>query len=308
MKPYTITHNEKYGSIEIAFAEMPTALIRCQLKELGFRWHSQKRLWYGYAEESAVLAAIDPNTEPETEPTSAAAETPVPDHPILTGSDASRIYGILNAAEEAMKDDPNLYAKEKISEAIAALCEISGTEKAKRTGKTEVRAAVKRILKNAAKDPRTVFHYADIWNDCQVFSDSFRAVVLLEKLDGFPERPAEIPPIKWEKLMVKPDKTHALTLPDSAKLKAWITRRKEAWKASHGGSMKGMPDLRYDFGEGKPVVNALFLLDMLEALPGSSAEFTGSISAIHFTAETGTGLLMPVRPEKNDGIETDLAA
>lgn len=301
MKPYALTRNEKYGSIEIAFAEMPTAHIRCQLKELGFRWHSQKRLWYGYAEEAEVIAAIDP--APAAEPKTAES-----DQPILTGSDASRIYGILKAAEEAMKDDPNRYAKEKISEAIAALCEISGTEKAKRTGKTEVRAAVKRILKNASKDPRTVFHYADTWNGYQVFSDCFRVVCLSEKLEGFPARPADVLPIKWEKLMQKPSETHALTLPDPVKLKAWITRRKEAWKSSHSGSMKGMPDLRYDFGAGKPVVNASFLLDILESLPGSSAEFTGSVSAIHFTAESGTGLLMPVRPEKTDGTETDLAA
>ncbi len=210
MKPYTLTRNEKYGSIEIAFTEMPTAHIRCQLKELGFRWHSQKRLWYGYSEESAVLAAIGPQPEPETEPASAAVETPVSEQPILSGSDASRIYGILKAAEEAMKDDPNRYAKEKISEAIAALCEISGTEKAKRTGKTQIRAAVKRILKNGEKSSYPVLQYADTWNGLQVVSDGFRIVCLIDHLDGLPQLPDDMNGFKWEKLLQKPTESESL--------------------------------------------------------------------------------------------------
>lgn len=308
-KTYTITHNEQFDSLEVSFTTMPAAEVRTALKTMGFRWHSVKKLWYGHAEESAVLAAIDPQPEPDPEPSPKSEKTADPARVGggISRTDAARIYGILKAAENALRDDSTTYAAAKLQEAMSALLDISTKETAKKTGRTQTLAAVKRILKDGQKAPQETLHYTDTWNGLQLVCDGYRVIGLNTPLANLPERPAHVTPMQWEKLMTKPSETQPLTLPDPAELKAWITRQKEAWKASHNGSTRAMPALRYDFGTDKPAVNAAFLLDMLEALPGCQAEYTGTLTAIHFTAESGIGLLMPVRPAK-ERKETDLAA
>ena len=42
----TYTLNEKFNGIEITFDSKPSADIRTQLKDNGFRWHNKKALWY----------------------------------------------------------------------------------------------------------------------------------------------------------------------------------------------------------------------------------------------------------------------
>lgn len=59
---YTITSNTQFNSIEIAFDGKPSESIRTALKEMHFRWHSVKKVWYGYKDEETVRTALD-NTE-----------------------------------------------------------------------------------------------------------------------------------------------------------------------------------------------------------------------------------------------------
>ena len=56
MTAYTIANNAAFGSKEITFDGIPSKEIREALKALKFRWHSVKRLWYGYAEESELVS------------------------------------------------------------------------------------------------------------------------------------------------------------------------------------------------------------------------------------------------------------
>lgn len=58
---YTITENKQYNSIEINFNEKPNETIRNNLKELRFRWHNVKKVWYGYASKEDILRAIETN-------------------------------------------------------------------------------------------------------------------------------------------------------------------------------------------------------------------------------------------------------
>lgn len=60
---YTITKNTEFNSIEIAFDGKPSEAIREALKAMRFRWHSVKKVWYGYKDEQTARAAID-NAEP----------------------------------------------------------------------------------------------------------------------------------------------------------------------------------------------------------------------------------------------------
>ena len=56
---YTITNNNQFGSLEIAFDGKPSEAIREALKALKFRWHGVKKVWYGYTDEATARAAID---------------------------------------------------------------------------------------------------------------------------------------------------------------------------------------------------------------------------------------------------------
>lgn len=56
---YTITKNAQFNSVEILFDGKPSESIRSALKELKFRWHGVKKVWYGYSDEETVRKAID---------------------------------------------------------------------------------------------------------------------------------------------------------------------------------------------------------------------------------------------------------
>lgn len=65
---YTIARNPQFNSIEIAFDGKPAQEIRDALKSLRFRWHSVKKCWYGYAEETAVRELLDGKPAEDLEP------------------------------------------------------------------------------------------------------------------------------------------------------------------------------------------------------------------------------------------------
>ena len=54
---YTISRNDQFNSLEIAFDGKPCEAIRDALKALRFRWHGVRRVWYGYADEQTTRAA-----------------------------------------------------------------------------------------------------------------------------------------------------------------------------------------------------------------------------------------------------------
>lgn len=56
---FTITANAAYNSIEISFDSKPSEAVREALKSLRFRWHSVKRVWYGYTDEATAREAIE---------------------------------------------------------------------------------------------------------------------------------------------------------------------------------------------------------------------------------------------------------
>lgn len=56
---YTIALNSEFNSLEITFDGKPAQEVRDALKALKFRWHSVKKVWYGYASEEEARAAID---------------------------------------------------------------------------------------------------------------------------------------------------------------------------------------------------------------------------------------------------------
>ena len=72
---YTITTNPEFNSIEVLFDGKPSEEIRNALKALKFRWHSVKKVWYGYTTEEAARAAIEGEAVPEAAPKAKPAAT-----------------------------------------------------------------------------------------------------------------------------------------------------------------------------------------------------------------------------------------
>ena len=56
---YTITDNAEYGSIEVKFDSKPEQAVLDALKSNKFRWHKQKKVWYGKSSRETVISALD---------------------------------------------------------------------------------------------------------------------------------------------------------------------------------------------------------------------------------------------------------
>lgn len=64
---YNITLNQQFNSVEVSFADIPAAAVREALKTAGFRWHKQKKVWYGYKTPEQAEAIINGADQPETD-------------------------------------------------------------------------------------------------------------------------------------------------------------------------------------------------------------------------------------------------
>lgn len=208
------------------------------------------------------------------------------------------------------KNADNYYAALSLSRLIEKVnAEITAAD-AKVTGRTSTLAAVKRILKNSASSSVEGLKYATVTNGYQYFSDGFRFVALDQPLPGFPAIPENVGPVEFAKLDTPTDSPAALQLPDLNELKNWIKRRTAEHKAS---GQKTKLTLNYQFGDCLPVVNAAYLVDMMEALPGAVAAVDHDSRnpksiRIWFTAENGHGLLMPMFCRHPPVEKTNLAA
>lgn len=69
---YRIEENRQYGSHEVYFDGKPADAVRAALKALKFRWNGKKSCWYGFADESAIIAAILGTNTDDTDPENAA--------------------------------------------------------------------------------------------------------------------------------------------------------------------------------------------------------------------------------------------
>lgn len=55
---YQIKENPNYNSREVYFDGKPSEMVRTALKGLKMRWNPSKSCWYGFATESAIIAAL----------------------------------------------------------------------------------------------------------------------------------------------------------------------------------------------------------------------------------------------------------
>lgn len=180
---------------------------------------------------------------------------------------------------ERVKQDPSTFAR--YYPALAAALEIWSTarEEVLRSKNGSSYSAVKRLVKNAKKSVRNVH---GCWTDAegrQCFCDGYRAIRLKTHMVGFDE----VDGINLDNLMTVDGEPAELSLPSPGELKACIAEQ------------KGKQRKLYDFGDGLPLVDAEYLKDMMEILPGAVVKSYGMVRPLIFECEKGDGILLPIR-------------
>ena len=177
-----------------------------------------------------------------------------------------------------------------LGQAIVGLKEKIAEESARGAGNTSVLRAMKRIIGESQN-----CNYAGAWigkNGRQYVCSGYHGVAVdhhfdLPKVDGNES---------VEKTMqAEPDNTWIdLPMPSVATLRTHIKLSRAEWLAD------GKPDrfrAVWDFGEGRPYVNAQYLLDVLECLPDAVAYVKpGMFYPVFFHNKNGIGVLLPIRP------------
>lgn len=170
--------------------------------------------------------------------------------------------------------------------------------------RTPQEKAVARIIKSARKG-RFQGAFEDVGKQC--ICDGYRLIRLSDRLN--------LPAVN-----AKFDTTRAigdisgysvqLALPELSTLKKAVSAAKKG-AVETGNRIHIAKDFRgkvvsiwYDFGDRLPMVDAAYLVDMLEALPACSAfcSSRSSFARIYFVSGNNDGLLVPVRKTKEYGL------
>ena len=211
---------------------------------------------------------------------------------LLEESDKQAAETIINSGTKYSNLDDFLPAK--IANLILEVREDLYKETAKAGGKSAALSAVKKVIKKAQEINRGINMCAEE-NNIQYFCDGVRLI----KLAGSDKLPIDIPYNPKQanfgfEGVIPHDTSDELELPSVQYLKAYIKENKASNQTTR--SYKGKY-VKYDFGDGKPAVNAEYLLTIMEALPKARAYMTNGVQAvIKFVTDTeSTGLLIPVR-------------
>lgn len=177
-----------------------------------------------------------------------------------------------------------------LSQLIYELKEDINRDEAKKTGKGAALKTAKDILKNGNKK-RDILGYAQIIDGKQYLCDGYIAVELNEPLP-LPEIPEGMNALDIKKLINYPAYSEIAELPDKIKLKSYIKVEKAKNKANGQTN-----NICYDFGENKPLVNAEYLLQIMELMPNATIYIENCYKPIYFESEAGRAVLGPIRPK-----------
>ena len=161
----------------------------------------------------------------------------------------------------------------------------------KANGKANIEKAMRAIIKNAPKHME-YFHGAIVIGGRQYVTDNHRAIRLNMPIDlPVPPEPC---PTDLAKLFDKAqrDAITSLKTPALNELKTYIKITKAENKVKYGRAANNQRIL-WDFGEDRPVVNAVYLLDILTAFPDATITFSTLTAPLYFSHADGDALLMP---------------
>lgn len=169
-------------------------------------------------------------------------------------------------------------------------------------GKGSVAKAAQRILKIAQGQYREALWKAYRGKDAVIICDGFRAVRFnldtAPSLEEHPEEFYDYPDIGRIVDDQKKANDVPVNVPSLGELRAFIKTEKARLKAK---KEKGVRLILQTAGQ-EVHVDAKYLLDMLEALPGATVTASKrktQTTALYFIAENGDGVLFPLRPLKN---------
>lgn len=181
---------------------------------------------------------------------------------------------------------------------LAALIIKSREEMLNKKSNNNVLPAIKRIFKRCKNQTRKNMHTS--WIDSegrQCFCSGVHTIRLNNKYNCFPIEEKLIP-LDLDKIInpVRNEKEE-IELPTIAEIKLYISDLKVKGIKEKDAHLR----FRYKFNNRELYVNPQLLLDMLEALPNATARYSGSsVAPIYFNAENGDGILLPVRPPKEN--------
>lgn len=149
-------------------------------------------------------------------------------------------------------------------------------------------AIINKMIRSMKKDSHEALHYT--WIDGagrQCCCDGFRAYRLLKPVANVPDMPARLKGIDLDRIYPDARNMREITLPDFEDVKAICAADR---------ANKHEPR-RYQFpmGDGLPVVNPLYLRDMMQMFPGARCYVSGLYNPILFISEHGDGLVLPIR-------------
>ena len=180
----------------------------------------------------------------------------------------------------------------------AALRDDMRTEANKANGKANVEKAMRAIIKNAP-DHKQQMQGAFFSNGKQCACDGHRAMRLSKPID----LPA--PPVPFtmdiDQLFTDAQRnaTTPLETPTIGELKAYIKTKKAEYKAKYGRKANDKTIL-WNFGKDRPVVDAVYLLDILTAFPDATITYSTTTGPLYFCHTDGEAVLMPVRMKEQD--------
>lgn len=180
-------------------------------------------------------------------------------------------------------------ASELLLDALTGISEKSTTK--------TVAAAVKRMLAKDDRRPALKFmHRIEFRGEIRyAVCDGYRALALKHDITCLPHANEDENFLDMNQAMDL-EKHEEINLPTVKDLKATIAAHPELnSRQTRGNRAPALLDEKIG-------VNAVYLLDMLQALPGCRAWMTGnSIDPIYFESEDGDGILLPVRLCGADG-------
>lgn len=170
------------------------------------------------------------------------------------------LYSVNDSAKVAKElymrvlNNPEDYKAWPVLYELGTLAREAKEEIAGKAGRKDVLAACKAIVKSAKGQSREALHGS--WVDkegWQTVCDGFRAIRIKNHIDALPVAEG-YPGLDqvWQK--VREDNTVEIRLPSMGEVKAFVAAKK-----AEGSDKK----IVWDFGEGKPAVDCMFLLDLL---------------------------------------------
>lgn len=216
-------------------------------------------------------------------------------------NDAIRPYKAIIEAQDSRDVNPWAVAGEMHERLLAIQADLEAKlryEIANKAGNLDATRTITAMLKASKKDnTREALHYA--WVDKhgnQCVCDGFRAFRLVDHLELEPRPDNAAEPIDLDGIfpVIRGAEWAKTELPSIDEVRTFIALKRTEWT----GKRKDFSCV-WDFGPGKPAVNAQYLLDLLVVLPDATELFyrpgKGLVGVMLTRGERGEAVLLPVR-------------